>query len=370
MPARQLPSGTWQARFKLAGVPHSRSGFASQADAEQWEAVERAKATLDGAPTRAQATLTVAAYAAQWLDTYRTSTKSAKTLEQYEGALRRDILPRLGRKRMRDVTASDIQRCVDAARDRVSVNNATVVFRVLSAMFTYARDGDRVVTVSPILPKKHKPKAQRRQMTVLTPDEARRVAMLLPGGWPRDAFVLLTQQGCRWGEMAGLAAAGDVDLDGGTVHFRRTVNRLEVGPLKNHKNRTVQLTRAAAAVAERWVEYAGPVAPIGDLAGKEPNRGQYRDRWLLQTRTGASVDNKRFAADYLRPALTAAGITRRVRPHDLRHSYVSWQIAAGQPIGKIAQWIGDLPSTVERTYAHMLDGAGREGADAIDRLFG
>lgn len=370
MATRQIPSGSWQARFKLAGVQYERAGFDTEQDAQQWEDEQRAKAVLQGAPTRRQAKGTVAEYAADWLKMYDSPTRSARTLQQHEGNLRRWILPAIGGRRLREVTATDIQRLVDKARADVSVSTAQSVFATASAMFTYARDGDGVIDRSPIRPKAQRPKAQRRTMNILQPAEALQVEMQLPGGWPRDCFVLLTSTGMRWGEMAGLAARGDVDLDTGHVHIRRTVNRHEVGPLKNHKNRTVVLPRRALAVAERLMEHHGNVAPIGNLEVKHPTPLEFRHRWLVQNNAGSFVSNATWRHRYLLDALKAAGITERIRPHDLRHSYVSWMLAAGHPVGKVAQWVGDLPSTVERTYAHLLEGAGAEGADTISQLLG
>lgn len=43
------------------------------------------------------------------------------------------------------------------------------------------------------------------------------------------------------------------------------------------------------------------------------------------------------------------------RPYDLRHTWVSLRIAEGRlSIAEIAEQLGDIPSTVLDTYAHVL----------------
>ena len=42
-----------------------------------------------------------------------------------------------------------------------------------------------------------------------------------------------------------------------------------------------------------------------------------------------------------------------VTPHTLRHTWATWQVAAGVPLWKVAGVLGDTVATVERKYAHL-----------------
>lgn len=367
MTVRQLPTGSFQARFTLEGHRHERA-FPTQGEAERFEADMRARKQLGSmVPTPDELRRSVSAYAAHWLGNY--ARRSAKTREQYEGNLRRDILPAIGHLPLRDVTATDVQRLLDAVHDRASASTALSVFRTLSAMFTYARDGDGVLERSPILPKRHRPKVQPARRPILEPSEAADMLMRMQGQG-RDVALLLLSFGMRWGELAGLAAQGDVDLVAGTIHLRRTVNRHEVGPLKNHRPRRLDIPARARPVLERLVAEARDVEPIGALDDKRTDLEPFRYRWLLTSSSGRPLDNGRFAREHLKPALEAAGIGKPIRVHDLRHTYASWQLAGGTPLAVVAQLVGDHPSTVERTYAHVLAAGQHRGVDVVDRLLG
>jgi integrase len=53
-------------------------------------------------------------------------------------------------------------------------------------------------------------------------------------------------------------------------------------------------------------------------------------------------------------AKTAAGITRRIRPYDLRHAFVTFALRAGADLGSTSQIIGhSRPDTTIREYQHV-----------------
>jgi integrase len=57
---------------------------------------------------------------------------------------------------------------------------------------------------------------------------------------------------------------------------------------------------------------------------------------------------------------------RGVRLHDLRHTYASLQLQAGEPIGYVKQQLGhsSIQVTVDR-YGHFVPGANRSAADRL-----
>jgi integrase len=57
------------------------------------------------------------------------------------------------------------------------------------------------------------------------------------------------------------------------------------------------------------------------------------------------------------PALRAAGLDHR-GPYAMRHTFVSWAIAAGLPTFEIAATMGTSLEQLSKTYAHLLTGLG------------
>ena len=167
--------------------------------------------------------------------------------------------------------------------------------------------------------------------------------------------------GLRLGEACALQWE-DVDLAGRFLEVRRTVGVrarcLLVGAPKSGQARRVDLPATLAArLAERQSVQAAEAA----VAGHEPSA------WVFPSPTDAAkplnAEHLRFKVWYR--VLRLAKL-RGVRLHDLRHTYASLLLQAGEPIGYVKQQLGhsSIQVTVDR-YGHFVPGANRS---AVDRL--
>ena len=67
--------------------------------------------------------------------------------------------------------------------------------------------------------------------------------------------------------------------------------------------------------------------------------------------------------------LRRAGITRRIRPYDLRHAFATEAIAAGVDIGTVARLMGhSSPSMILMHYQYVMDGQKRAAVEALPDL--
>jgi integrase len=65
------------------------------------------------------------------------------------------------------------------------------------------------------------------------------------------------------------------------------------------------------------------------------------------------VDPTKLSRDYMKPALSAAGITKPFRPwHDLRHTGLTHEAAAGNPHAYVQAKAGHSQSTITDRYVH------------------
>ncbi|MCL1915328.1 MAG: tyrosine-type recombinase/integrase [Desulfovibrionaceae bacterium] len=69
-------------------------------------------------------------------------------------------------------------------------------------------------------------------------------------------------------------------------------------------------------------------------------------------------------------ALRRAGITRHIRPYDLRHAFATEAIAAGADVGTVAQIMGNDPQTMLAHYQHVVDARKRAVVEAMPDLPG
>jgi integrase len=68
--------------------------------------------------------------------------------------------------------------------------------------------------------------------------------------------------------------------------------------------------------------------------------------------------------------LERAGLPTTIHIHHLRHTFVSYQLAAGTPASDVQKIAGHASfSTTVDIYGHLMDGAHRESAKKMDALF-
>ncbi len=68
-------------------------------------------------------------------------------------------------------------------------------------------------------------------------------------------------------------------------------------------------------------------------------------------------------------ALRRAGITRRIRPYDLRHAFATELIAGGVDIGTVANLMGhSSPTMILNHYQYVMDGQKRAAVEALPNL--
>jgi integrase len=91
-------------------------------------------------------------------------------------------------------------------------------------------------------------------------------------------------------------------------------------------------------------------------------------------RSARTVDTDgHFARDWFRknvwaPALTGAGITFNVRPHDLRHAHASWLLAGGADLQTVKERLGHGSIKTTEKYLHTLPDADDTALDAFAKI--
>lgn len=81
--------------------------------------------------------------------------------------------------------------------------------------------------------------------------------------------------------------------------------------------------------------------------------------------SGWTAAPRDFPSARLDPAVRAAAALEPLRPHDLRHPFVSLLVTAGANVKQVSTWVGHSSVTVTPdAYTHLF----RDGADVDDRL--
>ena len=195
------------------------------------------------------------------------------------------------------------------------------------------------------------------EMVFLTHEEFALLHSCVSEHW-KPLVEFLVASGCRFGEATALKP-GDINLTEGTVDIRRAWRYVvgegfELGPPKTRRSiRTIDVAAVTLARLDMSGEWVFTNSGKGQRGDHGPVRGP------------------NFHTNVWVPALDRAkdkGMTKRPRPHDLRHANASWLIQAGVPLPVIQRHLGheSIQTTVDR-YGHLDRRSSRVVADVIGK---
>lgn len=305
-----------------------------------------------------------------WLPAQRQRLRNS-TFSDYRRRIEQHIVPALGHIQLQELDARHLDKLyadllARGARDGSAlapktVRNVHVVIRKALADATRKRIVTRNVALDADPPKV--PGPGEREMATWTPDELRKFLDAIAHHRLAAAFVLAASTGMRRGEVLGVRWS-DIDLDNGTVAIRQTIVSVSYEvqlsePKTARGRRTISLDPATVAVL-RWHQQA-----------QERERqalADYEDHDLVFARLdGRPVHPDHFSQLFDR---TVARLKlRRVRLHDLRHTYATLALRAGVDPKTVSSRLGH--ATVAFTldvYTKAVPQLDREAADKIAGL--
>jgi integrase len=261
----------------------------------------------------------------------------ASTAKGYRRMLERVIVPALGRRRVTEVTRADVAKIHHDLRHIPYDANRSL--EIISKMFNLAEmwglrpDGSN--------PRKHiKKYPEEKRERFLSPAELRRVGEVLREmedegielPFSIAAIRLLMLTGCRLGEIMTLQWE-HVDIPGKALRL----------PDSKTGAKVVHLGQPAVEVLEKI-----------ERVEKNP--------WVIVgTKPGARLTDLQPIWQRVR---ARAGL-KDVRIHDLRHTFASTAVAAGQGLPMIGKLLGHTQVQTTARYAHLAADPVKDAADQV-----
>jgi integrase len=261
------------------------------------------------------------------------------TAKGYRRMLERFVIPRLGNHRVTEVTRADVAQLHHDLRH--IAYDANRCLEMISKMFNLAEmwglrpDGSN--------PRKHiKKYPEEKRERFLSPAELRRVGEVLremeqegielPSSIAAARLLMLT--GCRLGEIMMLQWE-HVDIPGKALRL----------PDSKTGAKVVHLGRPAIEVLEKMERVEG-------------------NPWVIVgTKSGARLTDLQ---PFWQRARARAGL-KDVRIHDLRHTFASTAVAAGQGLPMIGKLLGHTQVQTTARYAHLAADPVKTAADQVAR---
>jgi site-specific recombinase XerD len=171
------------------------------------------------------------------------------------------------------------------------------------------------------------PKTEKRARNYLTPEEYHRL-LAAAGAHPRDYCILMLflQTGIRVSELCALTL-DDLDL---------IAKSLEVRHGKGMQARTIELEKKGTQALKNWLSARPRTIP---------------DRLFLNR--DEEPLGERGVQKLLAKYCKLAGITKRISPHSLRHTFASYKAEAGVSPFQLQQWLGHSSLDTTQIYVHL-----------------
>jgi integrase len=300
-------------------------------------------------------------FADGFMDTYSKLNHAENTRLSYNDNLRLHINPVFGDKPLDEIERKDIKRFIlEKQAGGLSANSVKLILSYFSSILSEAVD-DELIPINPAAGvRKVIGKGDPVEINPFSAEELNAlletVEKYFPSHYPM--FLLLARTGMREGEAIGLKW-GDIDFNGRFIEVKRSYSKGNYSTPKSGKSRRVDMSKQ---LTENLMAYRKTSIKKGLRLGiGEPEH-------VFINNAGRPIDVNNWRPRVFNKALTKARL-RKIRIHDLRHTYATLRISKGDNIADVSKQLGhhSVKLTLD-TYYHWIPGKLKNEVDALDDL--
>jgi len=299
-------------------------------------------------------------YFAAWLEDTVKPHLAPRTYEDYADTVKRHIEPYIGKIALDKLTPQDVQRMIVTVTKNVSPQMGYRCRRTLCTALTRAMKWGYVARNVASLT--DAPKVVQREMTALTPDEAKQLLKAVRGDRLEALYTVALALSLRQGEALGLRWQ-DIDVDARSLTVRYQLQRVDgkpalVEPKTPKSRRTLVLPGIAVDTLRRH--------RVRQLEERLWAGSRWQEGGLVFTSSiGTPIDRATIQKQFC-TLVTKAGLPP-MRFHDLRHSAASLLAAQGATVRDVMETLGHTQiATTMNLYTHVFTERKTELADLMD----
>jgi integrase len=314
-------------------------------------------------------TVTFEEYSKRFLREHAEVSCKPSTVASYKQLLRLYLTPKFGASRTDEITRDRVKDFLAGlvSTGKLSRNTLRLILCTMRVIFNHAID-DGLIVQNPAarLGRFTKTDGTKFEASSLTRDEAERLLNgareICPDFHP--LFLLALRAGLRRGELVALRW-GDIQFGASEedknryILVQRNYAEGEFTTPKSRKSRRVDLSKE---LRRTLLELRDKRLLEAFLNG----RGSIADDLVFPSKAGTVLDPANLIHYHFLPAVEKAGL-RRIRFHDLRHTFGSLLIQGGASLAYVKEQMGhsSIQVTVD-TYGHLIAGADIAWIDSLD----
>jgi integrase len=300
-------------------------------------------------------------YADSWIKITVPATCKESTRHDYKETLRRHVLPVFGDLKVTDISRGKVKDfLLDKVNKGYAKSTAGQMKGVISGVLNKALD-DEIIQANPALQlgkSTLKTKDPKKHISSLTPEDLKQLLDTVSEHFPKHytLFLLLARTGMRIGEALALQWE-DVKFDERFIEVKQSVYRGKITTPKNGKTRLVDMS---PQLAESLKTHKKGFR-LGLVAKKEGNA-----QFVFTNRADNIIDKNSWRKRVFTKAVKKAGI-KRVRIHDLRHTYATLRVSKGDNVADVSNQLGhhSVKFTMD-VYYQWFPGKKKSEVDGLD----
>jgi integrase len=330
-------------------------------------------------------------YGEWWLENCAKGNIKDSTYEEYDRVLRIHLYPAFGSKKISKISRKMVRELIAAKkRDGLSQSSVRNILAPMRGMYNQAIEDDDVQrNPAARMGKFNKKEGGKPPINPLTREEVQTMLDKAETDYAHyyPLFLCAPRAGLREGELIALKGI-DLDFNGRFIDVQRNCSRGKITTPKNGKTRRVDMSKKLAAVLNDLLcrKRAAILRkemekPAGERRDAATVVNEVMEDWLFTTpeimakpkavgqkpnpRGGTQLDPSNLRKMFYK-LLTAAKL-RRVRFHDLRHTFATLLIQQGEGLAYIKEQMGhsSIKVTVD-IYGHLVPGGNRQAVDKLD----
>ncbi|MBE3591532.1 MAG: tyrosine-type recombinase/integrase [Thermoanaerobacter sp.] len=334
--------------------------------------------------------ITVKDYLKKWLETKKSSL-ALKTYNDYEQKIRLYIDPAIGNYKLLKLTPLIIQNMYNNMLEQgLSARTIRYTHTVLNEALKQAIKW-QMLRYNPC-DGTTLPKQAKKEMKVLTPEQAKKFLEACVYNRWGILFELLLISGMRPSEALGLKWE-DIDWKNNRIAVQRTLTRVKNNwqlkePKTPQSRRTIPLPREVMNdLKEHRKQQSEEKLKAKEYINYDKDKNKFKpEKWeeklkdpkvyvdyglVFATETGRPLDLANINYQYFKPLLKNAGLPN-IRLYDLRHTCATLLLLAGENPKVVSERLGHANITLTLdTYSHVLPTMQEEATQKLKQmLFG
>ena len=367
---RQRKDGRWEGRVVIGyddnGYPKTKNVLA-KTKKECVEKLQKLKEECGGLkPEKVRPEMPFGDWLTYWYENHSKPKIRPTTQETYESRIRLHIIPEIGDIPLNKLTQNDLQQFYGRLKksgrkrftDKYGEGLSDRMVRMCHATCRSALEKavqDGLIRVNPAIGCKLPPK-KAREMQVLTREELQRFLIQAKFEGYYEVFLLDLATGLRRGELMALQW-DDLNFKTGVLNVNKQVydvrGQLQISTPKT-KN-SVRKIVLPPAVVEVLREYKKTVD----------------SRWMFPSPVKADRPITPGVARRRLQTILERADCKRVRFHDLRHTFATLALENGMDVKTLSAMLGHVSAvTTLDIYTHITGDMQRAAAASIDRSIG